>query len=593
MKSTHNAIIAFKNKKQDLTKENLDEIKSDIELFQRSEIHADELISKLKIIISQFNNATKTFDLSYPEEVAFLPFMVGQEAYDHRYMRELRNEQKKQHVLQSKRRFDFEYREKIEDYDKEVIALGNIISQLFCFIAIDPCLKMLIIKASKVSVSKKELDNIEIYKNIKFSDFRCSGTILDKLHEYYIDYSTITSAASKQFDGRSIDGKDKKILRRLKRIIRRVARKQREIHLLKNRRIGDSGQPYCSDELLAYQQEKDIEQQEFLDNTEVIYTGNDGKEQKIPLAKFALTDERKASEIYMKIKDLEKEASKRGFISLFTTFTCPAEFHSNPTNGRNCWDGSTPRQASDWLSKQLVSLNKDRERYGIETLGMWCKEAHKDQCIHMHSMFFVSPEQADELIALIHKHYSHSSNAVKIVYISDEEAKKAGKKGASPASYITKYVIKSLREKSDESMKNKAVSRLWGYRMYGFFGKTKTMLWRTFDRFFNKEPHELRAVFKSSVFLKLVELRQSGKFWEFCKYANEFVQSIIIEHEEVSWSGFEFIRKLKWGYRVKGTDDCLRTKFDCRLKTTFDNGKLDSPISGPFLQVKARSNSAV
>ena len=39
------------------------------------------------------------------------------------------------------------------------------------------------------------------------------------------------------------------------------------MHLLKSRKIGESGEAYCSDELLEYQKQKDIEQQEFIDNT--------------------------------------------------------------------------------------------------------------------------------------------------------------------------------------------------------------------------------------------------------------------------------------------------------------------------------------
>ena len=129
-------------------------------------------------------------------------------------------------------------------------------------------------------------------------------------------------------------------------------------------------------------------------------------------------------------------------------------------------------------------------------------------------------------------------------------------------------MIKSLSDKSDESMKNKAVARLWNYHMYGFFGKTKSILWRTFDRFFNKEPHELRLALKNKVFVKLAELRKENKFWEFCEYANEFIKSIIVEIDTETPSGFEYIKKIKWGYRVKDTDDCLQTKFNCRLKTS-------------------------
>ena len=569
MKPTHTAIIAFKNKKQVLTKENIEEIKSDIDLFQKANIDASELVQKLNIIISQLNSATKTFDLAYSYTVTSeLPFISDEEAEELGFVKLLKSPFPKANILQARKKVSFSYQEKIDDYEKETVALAHIIHKLFEYICADKQIKQLIIKASSSALLKKELESIAIYKDVRFSDFRCSGTIVDKLHEFFVTAEALNYASDRTIFNKEIQGKEKSTFRRLTRIIKTVARKQRELHLLKTRKIGANGEAYCSAELLRFQEEKDMEQQEFIENTEIVYVKNE-KEERLALSKFALTDERKASEIYMKVKDLEKEADKKGYIALFTTFTCPAEFHSNPANGRNCWDGSTPRQASDWLSAKLVALNKDRERHDIQTLGMWCKEAHKDQCVHMHSMFFVHPDQADELITLIYKHYSHSDNAVRIVYISDEEAKKSGKKGASPASYITKYVIKSLREKSDESMKNKAVARLWGYRMFGFFGRTKTMLWRTFDKFFDKEPHELKAMLKNKAFVKLAELRSANKFWDFCAYANDYIQTVIVEHEQISWSGFEYIKKIKWGYRVIGTDDCLQTKFDCRLKTAF------------------------
>ena len=569
MKLTHNAIIAFKNKKQILTRENIEEIKSDINLFQKNDIDATELVQKLKIIISQLNSATKTFELAYSyKAISEIPFISDDEAEEFGFVKLLKSPFPKANILQARKKVSFSYQEKIDDYEKETLALAHIIHKLFEYICADKQIKQLIIKASSSALLKKELESIAIYKDVRFSDFRCSGTIVDKLHEFFVTAEALNYASDRNIFNKEIRGKEKSTFRRLTRIIKTVARKQRELHLLKTLKIGANGEAYCSAELLRFQEEKDIEQQEFIENTEIVYVKNE-KEERVALSKFALTDERKASEIYMKVKDLEKEADKKGYIALFTTFTCPAEFHSNPANGRNCWDGSTPRQASDWLSARLVALNKDRERHDIQTLGMWCKEAHKDQCVHMHSMFFVRPDQADELITLIYKHYSHSDNAVRIVYISDEEAKKSGKKGASPASYITKYVIKSLREKSDESMKNKAVARLWGYRMFGFFGRTKTMLWRTFDKFFNKEPHELKSMFKNKAFVKLAELRNANKFWDFCAYANDYIQTVIVEHEQISWSGFEYIKKIKWGYRVIGTDDCLQTKFDCRLKTAF------------------------
>ncbi|GLH33665.1 hypothetical protein BR1R5_30530 [Pseudomonas sp. BR1R-5] len=570
MKTTHTSIVPYKNKSQALTQENIAVVKSNAELFLNPNINISELSAKLKVIISQLNPLTRTFEFSNQYEVeSSLPFLSDDEADELGFTKRTKVPGQKLNVLRAYQKQVFGYENKIDDYAKEALALAKMINRLFSFLCFDEHIKTLILKASAHQNFRNELNQIELYKDVRFADLRCPGTVLDKLYEFFVDDEGIRYASEQSIYSKDVDGKYRSIFRKLARIVKAVARKQREMHLLKRAKIGGNGEAYCSNELLKYQLDKDVEQQAFIDNSIITYTSENGGKQEIPLAKFALTDERKSAEIYMKVKDLEKVAQSKGYISLFTTFTCPAEFHSNPANGRNCWNGATPREASDWLSTRLVALNKDRERHEIQTLGMWCKEAHKDQCVHMHSMFFVRPDQADDLVSLIHKHYSHSENAVKIVRISEDEAKKSGKEYASPASYITKYVIKSLREKSDESKKNKAVARLWGFRMYGFFGKTQTILWRAFDRFFDKESHELSSTLKNEVFVQLAKFRQSGQFWAFCGYANEFIQPVIVEHDEISWSGFEFIKKVRWGYRIKGTDECLRTKFECSLKTVF------------------------
>lgn len=112
MKLTHNAIIAFKNKKQVLTKENIEEIKSDIELFQRSDISINELVAKVKIIISQFNTSTKTFELSYQTAIVGLPFLNDKENLDFQYVQLLKEAPNKQNIIQAKQKLDFQYREK-------------------------------------------------------------------------------------------------------------------------------------------------------------------------------------------------------------------------------------------------------------------------------------------------------------------------------------------------------------------------------------------------------------------------------------------------------------------------------------------------
>lgn len=100
MKLTHNAIIAFKNKKQILTRENIEEIKFDINLFQKNDIDATELVQKLKIIISQLNSATKTFELAYSyKAISEIPFISDDEADELDFVKLLKSPFPKANIL--------------------------------------------------------------------------------------------------------------------------------------------------------------------------------------------------------------------------------------------------------------------------------------------------------------------------------------------------------------------------------------------------------------------------------------------------------------------------------------------------------------
>lgn len=560
------SIIPFISGTQPLSSNILKNISDSAALYKKEDIQIYELCAKLKVIISSLSISTKTFD--YMDDVRFeqkpsIPFLSDTEQQPEFEEKHLG---KKLIILKDFKSSTFSYREKITDYDNETIAFANIINRLFHYICDSQLIKNLILEASYIKTYKDELADLHIYKSIRFRDLKGQGTIFDKVSNHYIETSEILKANNSNIVKADFSIAENREFRKLRRIIERVARRDRELHLLKIGAIGKNKTPYCSDELLAYQAKIDLEQAEFIENAEVVIVKDEETEERKKLSDFALTDERKASELYMKAKDLEEQAISLGYIALFTTFTCPPSFHPNPGNGATKWDGSTPRDASDWLSGRLVALNKDRERYGIEAIGLWSKEAHKDQCPHMHSLFYIHPSQANALKNLIYKHFGHSEKAVRIVEISEAEAKKVGVKAASPTSYITKYIMKSLRDKSDEAMKNKAVARLWKYKTYNFFGKTKSIMWRKFNKFFTCDLKQLQTKLKNPIFIKLALFRQENKFWQFCNLANEHVENIILEEDMSTMSGFEYIKYTLFGYRVKSTDDFLQTKFNCYLK---------------------------
>lgn len=566
MKTYPKSIIPLISKTQPLSSKILKNIFDSAALYKKEEIQIYELCAKLNVIISSLSISTKTFD--YIDDVRFeqkpsIPFLSDTEQQPEFEEKHLG---KKLIILKDFKSSTFSYREKITDYDKETIAFANIINRLFHYICDNQLIKNLILEASYIKTYKDELADLHIYKSIRFRDLKGQGTIFDKISNYYIETHEIIKANNSNIIKEEFSISVNQEFRKLKKIIERVARRDRELHLLKNGFIGKNKTEYCSNELLAYQEKIDFEQAEFIANAEVVIVKDDGTEERKKLSDFALTDERKASELYMKAKDLEEQAISNGYLALFTTFTCPASFHSNPGNGAAKWDGSTPKEASDWLSNRLVALNKDRERHGIDTLGLWAKESHKDQCPHMHSLFYVHPTQSDELKKLIYKHFGHSEKAVRIVEISETEAMKAGVKAASPTSYITKYIMKSLRDKTDDAMKNKAVARLWRYKTYNFFGKTKSIMWRKFNKFCALDLRDLQKKLVSPILIELALLRKENKFWKFCKLAGKHIGNIVLEETRHTASGFEYIKYILWGYRVIGSNDYLQTKFNTYLR---------------------------
>lgn len=208
----HTSIIPFINKKQVISKENIAEISSDISLYLKPEINIYELKRKIEIAISQFNSTTKTFSLlfNYTPHTT-LPFLSDSEGFSSGNYNDVWDGKLPIaiDILQTKKKVEFDYREKIDNYDKETIAFANVINKLFGYLTANENLKGLILQASAIPSLKKELESITIYKNIKFSDLRLAGTIYDKLDEYFITNEALGFASDMAFIDKEFDKKIK------------------------------------------------------------------------------------------------------------------------------------------------------------------------------------------------------------------------------------------------------------------------------------------------------------------------------------------------------------------------------------------------
>lgn len=444
-------------------------------------------------------------------------------------------------------------------WDRDAVVLAIVINKMFLSISSNKERIKQLVELTGIKFARNDLLNIELIPGVRMRDLKASGTILDKLDKYYEDECFIY-----EYDnniGRNDENKRFNAFQKHKRIVRKIRVRENEINELYQKSIGAKN-AYCSKIALDYRNYVDECQSDYLKNSYIQY-GDDISTQK-PLSDVAMTPERRVAELYSCVKNMEQVAEQRKFICLFLTATCPASFHANPKFGKNTWDGSTPRQASDYLSNKLNELSKARNRYEFNDFGLWTKELHKDQCPHLHALLFVCPSKVDDLIFHINRIFKHSEKSTTIEIISAEQAEMRGKKKASASTYVMKYLIKAIQNPDNESLKVKAGCMVWGIRRYGFFGVERAIsVWRKFNRFFKMEDWQIKLELKNEVFKTLVTYRKELKFLDFCKLVKaklEWVKELeVVEHLH----DFKEVVLRKTGLKIIGENSEIRTKSDC------------------------------
>lgn len=215
-------------------------------------------------------------------------------------------------------------------------------------------------------------------------------------------------------------------------------------------------------------------------------------------------------ELMTRARGFDETSGFLGHVGLFMTLTAPSRFHRMTGKRENPkWDGSTPREAQDYLCKQWSKARSAWGRAGLKPYGFRVAEPHHDGCPHWHVLLFVPAEAVGEFDAATLK----GSGIVGIVgkYALQESPDEVGaakyrftvkridpSKG-SAAGYIAKYICKNvdgLKEDGTEmgqdfeSRKDAASSaarvRVWaslhGIRQFQQIGGPSVTVWREFRR---------------------------------------------------------------------------------------------------------------
>lgn len=137
------------------------------------------------------------------------------------------------------------------------------------------------------------------------------------------------------------------------------------------------------------------------------HNGNEFK-----LASLEKAFENRFAELYMQTKAMELMARRRNMNWLFITLTCPPSMHPNPKYGRNSYDGTTTKQAVEYLNRKWSSVTRRLSDNDIflsknHAFGLKVIEPHQDGCPHAHILLFVRSKDIKKIMELTLKAFDH------------------------------------------------------------------------------------------------------------------------------------------------------------------------------------------
>lgn len=219
------------------------------------------------------------------------------------------------------------------------------------------------------------------------------------------------------------------------------------------------------------------------------------------------------AELMVRARGFEETAQYMKHEAHFLTITCPSRFHRfNAQSKPNPkWDGSTPREAQDYLCKLWAKIRAAWKRKGYMPYGFRVSEPHHDGCPHWHLLLFIPPEQAGWFEA--RRFVADRSDAgAGMLGIAGRYAlaESAGEPGAmkhrftakaidlskgSATGYIAKYISKNIdglkeggadmgldfasgKNASDSSTRVRVWASTWGIRQFQQIGGPSVTVWR-------------------------------------------------------------------------------------------------------------------
>lgn len=315
-----------------------------------------------------------------------------------------------------------------------------------------------------------------------------------------------------------------------RRGLRKAHAKAVEGAAIKLGRVNRKRDIYVSNESLNRRLQQNQRNTDMLEGT----TARNEEGQEFTLAELAAkgTSNKaiRRAELMTRISGFERIARDMQHAGLFFTVTCPSRMHKWATAGKGQirengkYDGTTPREAQQYLAKVWARIRASLKRQGIGLYGFRIAEPNHDGTPHWHLLVFHEAARFDELKATVWKYALADSPTERGADSHRVDFKPIDWTRGTAAGYIAKYVAKNIdgykldkdlfgNDALETSARVEAWAATWGIRQFQQVGGAPVGPWRELRRVKevpDNAPAHLRQAHRAVNKLAVIEGRENA-----------------------------------------------------------------------------------